>query len=165
MTRKFIPMSILSIVVFLGLGFLNAKTSNNEAGFAWYDTLLKSSLSPPNFLFAIAWSILYLLMGLSFSFLLSKRDEENFILKKRVFQLSLVLFIIQFVINLLWSYFFWKFRNPVWSLVDIILLDIVVVALLFSIIRVSKASFLLLLPYACWLSFATYLNFYVVLHN
>ncbi len=165
MTRRFIPISIFSIIIFLGLGFFNAKTSNDAAGFAWYDTLIKAPLSPPNFLFAIAWSILYVLIALSFSFLLSVRDEENFVLKKRDFRFSIVLFIVQFLINLLWSYLFWLFRNPLWALLDIILLDILVLVLLFIIVRVSKISFFLLSPYMCWILFATYLNFYVVLNN
>lgn len=165
MKKNFAAISTLSIIIFVGLGFLNAKTSNNAAGFEWYNTLMKAPLSPPNFLFAIAWSILYILIALSFSFLLSTRDEEIFILKRANFKLSVFIFIGQFIINLLWSYLFWTFRNPFWALIDIILLDILVLLLLFNIVKVSKTSFFLLLPYMCWLFFATYLNFYVVLYN
>ena len=162
--KKFLPISVLSIAIFVGMGFFNARTSNNEAGYLWYDTLQKAPLTPPNFVFGIAWSVLYVLIGLSFAFMLCNGIDQNLI-DKKYFKLSLILFIIQFIVNLLWSYLFWTFRNPLFALIDIVILDVLVLITIIMLSKVSKFAVILLIPYMLWILFATYLNFYTVLYN
>ena len=165
MNKKFIITSALSVFIFVSLGLFNARTSNNELGFAWYEMLKKAPLTPPNFVFGIAWSILYVLIGISFSFMLcAKPDKENIIARKH-FNLVLIFFIVQFIVNLIWSYMFWTFRNPLLALINIIILDILVPITIILACRVSKKAAIFLIPYMLWISFATYLNLYMVLYN
>ena len=165
MNKKFLITSALSIIIFVSLGLFNARTSNNELGFAWYDMLKKAPLTPPNFIFGIAWTILYVLIAISFSFLLCTKPNKENIIDRKFFNLALIFFIVQFIVNLIWSYMFWTFRNPFLALINIIILDILVPITIVLVCKVSKKGAIFLIPYMLWISFATYLNLYMVLYN
>ena len=165
MNKKFMITSALSVIIFVSLGLFNARTSNNELGFTWYAMLEKAPLTPPNFVFGIAWTILYVLMGVSFSFLLCAKPYKENIIARKYFNLALIFFIVQFIVNLIWSYMFWTFRNPFLALINIIILDILVPITIVLVCKVSKKSAIFLIPYMLWISFATYLNLYMVLYN
>jgi tryptophan-rich sensory protein len=123
---------------------------------AWYDTLDKSSLTPPGFVFPIVWTALYLLMGVAlWLFLRAPRPRRARILGSG-------LFAIQLVLNGLWSYLFFGLHRPDLALVDIAALWLAIagVAIVFS--RHSRTAALALAPYLAWVSFAAYLNGAVV---
>ncbi|MBQ7855688.1 MAG: tryptophan-rich sensory protein [Alistipes sp.] len=120
----------------------------------WYPTLQRSVLTPPNIIFPIAWSVIYLLMGLSLGVLLVRGD------------MSLVrLWLLQLLVNFLWSVFFFSMRSPLAGLITILLLDVLVFAYLIYAFSRSALSAWLWLPYMAWMLFATYLNGYIYLHN
>ena len=120
----------------------------------WYPTLQRSSLTPPNIVFPVAWTILYLLMGLSLGVLLVRGD------------MSLVrLWLIQLLVNFLWSVFFFSMRSPLAGLVLILLLDVLVFTYLIYASSRSAVAAWLWAPYMAWLVFATYLNGYIYLNN
>ena len=71
----------------------------------------------------------------------------------------LVLFIAQLVLNSLWSYLFFGARQPMWAFFEIVVLWVVIVITMLAFWRVRPAAGALLIPYACWVGFASALNF------
>jgi len=125
----------------------------------WYATLEKPSFTPPNWLFAPAWATLYLLMAIS-AFIIWRRGLDD----SRV-KIALGIFIIQLILNALWSVVFFGLESPLYGFIVIVALWI---AILFTMLRFFKLSTLagsLLLPYIGWVSFAAVLNLTIWLIN
>lgn len=121
---------------------------------AWYPALDKSALTPPAIVFPIAWTILYVMMGLSIGRLIWLGD------------MSVVrLWIFQLLVNFLWSVSFFALRSPILGLVTILILDVLVFAYTLSAFSSDKAAGWLVVPYMLWLLFATYLTGYIYLNN
>lgn len=117
----------------------------------WYAELVKPSFSPPNWLFAPVWTILYLLMGIS-AFLIFRSPASADRL------LSLDLFFVQLAFNFSWSWVFFWFQSPGFAVVNIIVLLILILLMVHRYYKVNKLAALLQIPYLCWILFATMLN-------
>ena len=121
-----------------------------------YPNLNQPPFAPPSFLFPIAWTILYFLMGLSY-YLVKRKEEDT---PKISF-----LYYAQLFVNALWSIFFFLLKWRLFSILWIFLLIALVIALILSLFPNYKTSAYLLIPYLLWLCFATYLNIGVYLLN
>lgn len=119
----------------------------------WYATLVKPSFTPPNWVFAPVWTSLYLLMGIS-AFLVWRKGLDNHLVNS-----GLRIFILQLILNTLWSFLFFGLKSPLLGLIEIVLLWIAIVLTILNFFRVSKLAGILLLPYILWVSFAAILNF------
>lgn len=144
---------IWPVLLCFGIGFV-ASRLQSESMMEWYPHLNKSALTPPNMAFPIAWSVIYLLMGLSLGRVLSKGDKK-----------SAVIWMVQLVFNFLWSILFFTMRMPLWGFVDILLLDASVLSFMMMAYKNDKPSFYMFLPYILWLVIATYLNGYILFNN
>ena len=118
----------------------------------WYAGLAKPFLNPPSWVFGPVWTILYAMMGIA-AFLVWKQGW-----KKTTVRTALSLFGIQLVLNAAWSILFFGMRNPAIALVDIAMLWISIVLTIALFSKVSRPAAWMLVPYLCWVSFATYLN-------
>lgn len=123
----------------------------------WYDTLTKPPLTPPGYVFPIVWSILYVLIAISFIAHLSTRDTQNY--------LGLILFGIQLLLNISWTPAFFQARQLGWSLVIILLMWVFILLTIIEFYKVYPISAYLLVPYLIWVSIATYLNAYIWWNN
>ncbi len=123
------------------------------SSFINYRDLIQPPFSPPGFIFPIIWSILYLLMGISYSLLKNKTKEI-----KNIYYLQLG-------VNYLWSIIFFAFKWRLIAIIWIILLDILVFIMLLVFKRENKVSFYLQIPYFIWCLFATYLTIGIYLLN
>jgi tryptophan-rich sensory protein len=117
-----------------------------------YAGLAKPSFNPPEWLFGPAWTVLYVLMAVA-AWLVWKRGFGAPGVK-----LALAAFLVQLVLNALWSIFFFGLRSPLAGLVDIIAMWLAILATIFLFFRVSVPAGILLLPYIAWVSFAAILN-------
>lgn len=136
------------ILLPLGVGLLSSVfTSNGMEMFATYD---KPPFSPPGWLFAPVWTILYTLMGIS-SWIIYNSDSEN---KEQ----ALSIYIYQLVVNFLWPVFFFSFQWYFFSLLWLILLWILVAIMIVRFYMITPVAGLLNIPYLIWLTFAAYLN-------
>lgn len=153
--KRFIAIAI-SIIACLFVGYT---TSKFQAGTidSWYLTLNKSSLTPPDIVFPLAWGVLYVVMGISIGIVITSGSRKRYP--------AIIFFIIQLVLNFLWSYLFFYRQNPALGLVDIALLDIFVITYSFSCYKISRTASWLFTPYIIWLALATYLNWYIVAYN
>lgn len=120
---------------------------------AWYETLIKPSFAPPNWVFGPVWTLLYALMGIG-AYLVSRRG-----MKKPAVRWALALFVGQLFLNFIWSFIFFGARNIPFAFVDIAALWVVLIFTLVAFERVDKIAALLLVPYLFWVSFAMILNY------
>lgn len=120
-----------------------------------YEYLIKPPLSPPKILFPIIWSIIYLLMGISY-YILNKKDEDS---------VTNIIYYSQLIVNSLWSIIFFLFKLRFISCIWIILLDILVITMLKSFYNKNKISFYLNIPYLIWILYATYLTIGIYILN
>lgn len=129
-----------------GLGAL-ATTPNIPT---WYATLDKPFFSPPNWLFAPVWTLLFLLMGIAFYLVWTKKKS----LGNSIFKW----YWIQLILNFFWSFLFFGLKNPLLGLVEILILWYAILQTIKSFAKVNQLASLMLYPYLFWVSFATFLN-------
>jgi tryptophan-rich sensory protein len=136
-------------LVFLAL-VLGGLASSNTSTDVWYQSLNKSDLNPPGFVFGIVWPILYIFMSIS---------------AYRTFTETGRIFFIQLVFNTAWSWMFFAFHMPFLALLNIWMLIYWNTSLAFKMIKIDKLSAILYSPYVIWLIFASYLNLFIVINN
>ncbi len=120
-------------------------------GFSHYsDTAVKPPLSPPDWLFPVVWTILYILMGIS-SYLVYEKDGSEA-------KQPLAVYLIQLAVNFMWPILFFSLSAYLFSFIWLILLWALALAMTVMFCRVSRTAGLLQLPYLIWLTFAAYLN-------
>ncbi len=117
----------------------------------WFDSLNKPFLSPPDWLFAPVWTILYILIAISFIlFIKGGMTKEK--------RLPLAFFIIQMLLNFAWSPVFFRLENIGGALAIIIFMWLFILLTIIFFFKHSKLASILLVPYLVWVSFAFYLN-------
>jgi len=121
----------------------------------WYATLIKSPLNPPSWVFAPVWNILFILMGIA-AFLVWKKG-----LNKKEVRVALIVFLVQLILNALWSVIFFGLHNPGAAFLEIIVLWLAILATIITFYKVSRGAAYLLIPYILWVTFAGYLTFSV----
>jgi benzodiazapine receptor len=155
---------LLCSVFCVGGGFLSGLFTNSGLQ-TWYPGLVKSSLNPPGFVFPIAWTILYLLMGVSLYLIWTLPSIPKQPWYKKSKKGAIALFGLQIFFNFIWSFLFFYLENPGLALLDIVCLWFSLVAMMIVFFRMSKVACFLQIPYLMWISFALYLNFFIWIHN
>lgn len=118
----------------------------------WYADLIKPAYTPPNQVFPIAWTILYVLMAVSMTWVYLCDHQTS------SYRFARNLFLLQLLVNGLWSWLFFGLHQPLWGLLDIICLWFLVILMIGAFFRISRGAALLQVPYLCWISFAGWLN-------
>ena len=152
----------IKFIVCLAVTFsaaLAASLFSRSALSEWYINLNKPFFTPPDWLFGPVWTVLYLLMALS-AFLVWNKGLTN-----AVVRIALVLYLLQLILNFLWTPLFFGLRMPFFAFIEILLLWAAIVLTILAFARVSTAAALLLLPYILWTSFAAVLNLSIWLLN
>lgn len=121
-----------------------------------YNSLQKPIFSPPSILFPIMWTILYILMGISYGILKEKDLVDSNIRGIYYFQLF---------VNAMWSIIFFTFKWRLFAFIWIVFLDVLVLIMIIKFYKKNKLSGLLQIPYLIWILFASYLNFSIYLLN
>lgn len=143
---------ILSFAVGLTASYLQSESLSQ-----WYPLLNKPSLTPPNIVFPIVWSILYLLMGISAGLVAATPHAHR--------GAVITIFAVQLLLNFMWCILFFTMRNPLLGLIDIVLLDVMVLVYIIYSYSINHIASYLFIPYLLWLGIATYLNSYILMHN
>jgi benzodiazapine receptor len=152
---------IISIIICESAGIIGSSFTFSSVSY-WYPSLVKPWFSPPSWIFGPVWTILYFLMGLSLYVIWNPKAElSNPKYKKHFF----IIFGIQLILNTSWSFLFFGLKSPIYGLIDILFLDIAVALTIIYANRLSKYSAILFAPYMAWITFATLLNFDIVLLN
>lgn len=121
-------------------------------------------LAPPAWLFPVAWTILYILMGIA-SFLIYLKYKNGKKSEKSTAHTALIIYGIQLALNFIWTPIFFN-ANLYWlAFAVIIAMWILEFTLLIKTHKISRPAFWCLLPYLLWTTFATYLNISIAILN
>lgn len=155
MSKLFVKI-IICVAICLGLGIASGfSTASSISG--WYQTIQKPSWNPPNWIFGPVWTVLYIMMGIAAALVWHTPSPHR--------KTALVLFVIQFVLNLLWSYIFFGLHNLPLALMEIILMAFFIAITIYWFLKVNRLAAVLLLPYLMWVSFASSLSFAIFILN
>jgi tryptophan-rich sensory protein len=124
----------------------------------WYETLNRAPWTPPNYVFGIVWSILYVLMFISFTLVFFNKKCKGFCE-------PILFFLLQLVLNLSWTTVFFTYKQLVAGLILIFTLICLVAYTAHQFYSIDKTASLLLIPYLLWLCVAFSLNAYIVMYN
>lgn len=151
----FLPpiLIVLAVAAIAVLGGFATDTTST-----WYLELNKPAWQPPNWLFGPVWTTIYILLAISAIIAWRNSTGET---RARL----ITLYGINGALNLAWSFIFFQGHSPLGAGIDIILLWITIVMIMDRVRGVSTISFLLLLPYLLWVSFASVLNWAIVMLN
>jgi benzodiazapine receptor len=141
---------LVSLLLTLGVGtFSGIYTASAIPD--WYASLNRPSFNPPNWVFGPVWTILYILLGVTFFQIwnLAPSPERN---------LAITVFLIQLLFNFCWSFIFFYFRLIGLALVDIIILWGSIIILLILVYKIKPLAAYLNIPYLIWVTFAMALN-------
>jgi Tryptophan-rich sensory protein (mitochondrial benzodiazepine receptor homolog) len=152
-------LGVLLIIVILteALGFLSGFLVMSNQGL--YENLMKPSFSPPGWIFPIVWSILYLLMAISFYriWLSGKYGKD---VRK-----AMRYYFIQLGLNLIWPVIFFRFKLYGLAFIELLLLLVFILLTTFQFYKIDKKAGLLMIPYIIWVSFAGVLNYVIWMFN
>ena len=148
---KVIAKLISSVSICLMTGFVGSALTMDSVK-TWYAELSKPSFNPPDWAFGVVWPILYLMMGVA-AFLIWRKGIES-----RQVRVALGLFVLQLILNGIWTPIFFGLHMMGLALAEIILLWLAILATIVSFWRISKSAAYLLIPYILWVSFAIALN-------
>jgi len=145
---KFIGAMVLAFLP----GFIGVLFTPNGASNAWYNAINKSVLTPDGWVFGVAWTILYAILGVSLFMIMNTPRVAGG--KTRAY----ALFGIQMVLNALWTYLFFGAHMALAAFVVIVALIIVSIWMMRAFYKINHGAAYLIIPYIVWLLFATYLN-------
>jgi benzodiazapine receptor len=124
----------------------------------WYQALHKASFNPPDWVFAPVWTLLYLAMAVAAWRVWRRLDASGR-------PLALALFTLQLTLNLIWSYLFFGYQMVVAAFVELIVLEISIVATFICFNRIDRWAGILFIPYVVWVAFAGVLNAAIIILN
>jgi len=155
---SFLRYALFTVPGILLLGTLSGTLAGAGAGNAWFEALVKPAFTPPGWVFALVWPILYILLGLSLAMVLHARGA-----KAR--QRALALFALQLALNFAWPTVFFAMHRVVPALSILAAMIVGCFALILVVWRIRPLAGLLLYPYLAWLMFAGLLNFEILQLN
>jgi tryptophan-rich sensory protein len=143
---------VLALIGWLALCFAAAGTAAFVSIDGWYAALQKPSWNPPAWVFGPAWTVLYISMAVA-AWLVWREGGW------KAHGRALGLFLVQWVLNALWTPLFFGLQRPDLAFAEIVVLWLVLAATLAAFWRINKVAGALLVPYLAWVSFAAALNF------
>ncbi len=146
---------LISLLISLGIGGISGLIIRGQTGV--YQSLNLPPLSPPSWLFPIAWTILYILMGIA-AYLVYLSDPKC---RKP----ALIIYAVQLVVNFIWSPIFFNLHAYLLAFIWLVVLWLLLVATIKLFYQCNKAAGWLLVPYLAWITFAGYLSYNVWILN
>ncbi|WP_309622546.1 TspO/MBR family protein [Novosphingobium sp.] len=147
----FLRWALFIVPGVLFLGFFSGQLGGSGAGNPWFMELNKPSLYPPPALFGIVWSVLYVMMGIALTLVVTARGAA-------ARGAAIVSFAVQLALNLAWSPLFFGAHQITAALVLLVVLDAAITITIILFRKVRPLAAWLLLPYLAWALFATVLN-------
>lgn len=148
---SFVRVALVTVPLVLLLGILSGAVAGSAMDNPWFALLRKPAAMPPGWLFPVAWTILYLLIGFALALVVSARGSSGR-------GLAIGLWIAQFLLNLSWSPLFFAAHLVSVAFAVILLMILLTIACTLAFARIRVRAALLMLPYLAWLCFAGWLN-------
>lgn len=157
--KPFVLPVVIGVLICLAAGLLGSLVTMPAVESAWFIQLNKPFFQPPNWLFAPVWTILYILMGAAAGIIYTTSR------KTAAGKTALLLFAVQLVFNVIWSFLFFGSHMLLLASVDIVLLWAVLLATIVNFWKINRASAVMLIPYILWVTFASVLTITLFLMN
>lgn len=152
---------LVSLAIPLAVGGAAALLAGDSM--ATFDTFNKPPLAPPAWLFPVAWTILYILMGVACFLVWTQATNKQFTAKMKT--IFFVVYGLQLAFNFFWSIFFFNLSWHLFAFFWLIALWLMILALLIWGFKNRRAVMWVLLPYILWVTFAGYLNIMIAILN
>lgn len=153
----------LSIAVPLGGGFIISLFTRDAM--SKFSDLNQPPLAPPAWLLPVAWTILYVLMGIASYLIWKKGHDSTKTANKSASKTALIIYAIQLVFNFVWTPLFfnlsWYWPAFIWLMV----MWVLIIVLMVKTYKISRPAFWMFLPYIIWCTFAAYLNCGIAILN
>ena len=144
--NKYLSLGLILIITFLASGIGSFVTSSFKE--PWYSEILLPSFNPPSWVFGPVWTTLYIFMSIA-AWSAWKQTSDKKILQ---------IYFIHLFFNSMWSVIFFGFHQIFVALIDLGIILIFIIWLMRIYYQVNKISFLLMMPYLLWSSYALILN-------
>jgi tryptophan-rich sensory protein len=148
---SFARRAIVTVPLILLLGFGSSSLAPSGDNNFWFRALAKPALMPPSWAFPIAWTILYIMLGLALAVVLHARGAQGR-------RLALVMFAVQMALNLIWAPMFFGAHLVSTALLVIVAMFVAALAATLLFARIRRVAAWLMVPYLAWLCFAAGLN-------
>lgn len=150
----FLRWAVVTVPFVLLLGFLSARSVSVGSANSWYAALAKPAVTPPDWAFPVAWTLLYALQGVALAMVIHARGSSWRVQ-------AIIAFLVQLAINLSWSPIFFGLHRVILAeiVIGAMFVAALVTTLLFGRIRFAAAA--LMLPYLAWILFAGYLTWQI----
>lgn len=145
---------LFSILLPLTVGALSALFTRK--GMESFLSVNQPAFAPPNWLFPVVWTILYVMMGIA-SYLVYTSGQPK--------RTALRFYALQLLFNFLWSFFFFNLQWFLFAFIWLIALWILVFVTTILFAKISKPAGYLMIPYLLWITFAGYLAYTIYLIN
>lgn len=144
------PVLLCAVSFPLIIGMISAAFSSREM--AAYQSMKKPPLSPPAWVFPLAWTILYLMMGLASYYIYNSKTDKSSKIP------ALIMYAIQLAINFCWSILFFNWKMYLLAFIWLLVMWCIVIGCMVRFYHIDKKAAYLMVPYVLWLTFAAYLN-------
>ena len=144
--NKYLSLGLILLVTFLASGIGSFVTSSFKE--PWYSEILLPSFNPPSWVFGPVWTTLYIFMSIAVWSAWNKTSEKKI----------LIIYFVHLFFNGIWSIIFFGFHQIFIALIDLGIILIFIIWLMRIYYQVNKISFLLMIPYLLWSSYALILN-------
>ena len=146
MNNKYISLALILLVTFVASGIGGFVTSSFKE--PWYSQIILPTFNPPSWVFGPVWTLLYIFMSVA-AWIAWKKISDKKILQ---------IYFVHLFFNSIWSVIFFGFHQIFIALIDLGIILIFIILLMKIYYQVSKISFLLMIPYLLWSSYALILN-------
>lgn len=148
---SFLRWAVVTVPLILLLGFLSGRSVPAGDANPWYAALGKPPLTPPGWMFPVAWTLIYILLGLALALVLNARGA-------RLRWPAVALFVAGFVLALLWMPLFFGAHQVSTALIVLVAMVAIGIATTFAFAAVRRVAAWLMVPYLVWISFAAVLT-------
>ena len=143
----FLRWAVVTVPFVVLLGFTSGRLVPVGSENRWYQALVKPAETPPDWAFPVAWTSLYIMMGLALAMIINARGSS-------LRGTAITLFAAQFAVNLIWTPLFFGAHQVFWAVVTIAVMLALAIATTIVFGRIRKAAAWLMVPYLCWISYA-----------
>lgn len=143
-------MFILCLVIVFAVAYIGSLFTQQGVNTEWYKAI-KPHITPPDFVFSIVWTMLFLLIAISLFLVWVKSGKMQ---RRKI----AVVYGANLLLNVLWSFLFFTLKNPALALVNTIALFLSIIAMIIAAWEIDRKASYLLIPYLLWVGFAIFLN-------
>nr|WP_067058085.1 TspO/MBR family protein [Mucilaginibacter sp. L294] len=156
---KFQPAAfIISLAITLAIGVVASIFTRPEIT-GWYNTLNKPPFTPPDWLFPVAWTIIYIMIATAAYMVWKLRDTSP------TYKTAVIIYVVQLALNFSWSIVFFGLHQILYALIIIVALLVAIILNISWFNRFRKTAAWLLIPYLLWVCYATLLNISICVLN